>query len=31
MGVAVATGVTTDEARQRAKLAANKIKPIQVD
>ena len=31
MGVAVATGVTTDEARQRAKLAANNIKPIQVD
>ena len=31
MGVAVATGVTTDEARQRAKLAANQIKPIQVD
>lgn len=31
MGVAVATGATTDEARQRAKLAASRVKPIQVD
>lgn len=29
MGVAVAMGATTDEARQRAKLAANKVKPIE--
>ncbi|WP_319241952.1 formate-dependent phosphoribosylglycinamide formyltransferase [uncultured Propionivibrio sp.] len=29
MGVAVATAVTTDEARQRAKLAASRVKPIE--
>ena len=28
MGVAVATGGTTDEARERAKLAAGKVRPI---
>ena len=28
MGVAVATGVDTDEARNRAKLAASKVKPV---
>ncbi|MEI7430265.1 MAG: formate-dependent phosphoribosylglycinamide formyltransferase [Betaproteobacteria bacterium] len=28
MGVAVATGVDTDEARSRAKLAASKVKPV---
>jgi phosphoribosylglycinamide formyltransferase 2 len=28
MGVAVATADTTDEARQRAKLAASKVKPV---
>jgi phosphoribosylglycinamide formyltransferase 2 len=28
MGVAVATGKDTDEARQRAKLAASKVKPV---
>lgn len=30
MGVAVATGKDTDEARSRAKLAAGKVKPIKV-
>lgn len=30
MGVAVATGKDTDEARSRAKLAAGKVKPVQV-
>ncbi|SDG71399.1 formate-dependent phosphoribosylglycinamide formyltransferase [Propionivibrio dicarboxylicus] len=29
MGVAVATAATTDEARQRAKLAASRVKPIE--
>ena len=29
MGVAVATGIDTTEARQRAKLAASKVKPIE--
>ena len=28
MGVVVATGADTDEARQRAKLAAGKVKPV---
>jgi phosphoribosylglycinamide formyltransferase 2 len=28
MGVAVATGASTDEARSRAKLAASKVKPV---
>jgi phosphoribosylglycinamide formyltransferase 2 len=28
MGVAVATGIDTDEARSRAKLAASKVKPV---
>ncbi|NCN22900.1 MAG: phosphoribosylglycinamide formyltransferase 2, partial [Gallionella sp.] len=28
MGVALATGVDTDEARTRAKLAASKVKPV---
>ncbi|MBU0753115.1 MAG: formate-dependent phosphoribosylglycinamide formyltransferase [Gammaproteobacteria bacterium] len=28
MGVAVATGATTDEARARAKLAASRVKPV---
>jgi len=28
MGVAVANGETIDEARQRAKLAASKVKPV---
>ena len=28
MGVAVATGANTDEARGRAKLAASKVKPV---
>jgi len=28
MGVAVATGVDTDEARERAKLAASKVRPV---
>jgi phosphoribosylglycinamide formyltransferase 2 len=28
MGVAVATGADTDEARQRAKLAASKVRPV---
>ena len=28
MGVAVATGVDTDEARSRAKLAASKVRPV---
>jgi phosphoribosylglycinamide formyltransferase 2 len=30
MGVAVATGKDTDEARSRAKLAASKVKPVKV-
>ncbi len=30
MGVALATGCDTDEARQRAKLAAGKVKPVQL-
>jgi phosphoribosylglycinamide formyltransferase 2 len=28
MGVAVATGADTDEARQRAKLAASTVRPV---
>jgi phosphoribosylglycinamide formyltransferase 2 len=28
MGVALANGVDTDEARQRAKLAASRVKPV---
>jgi phosphoribosylglycinamide formyltransferase 2 len=28
MGVAVANGADTDEARRRAKLAASKVKPV---
>jgi phosphoribosylglycinamide formyltransferase 2 len=28
MGVAVANGATTDEARERARLAASKVKPV---
>jgi len=28
MGVALATGITTDEARSRAKLAASKVRPV---
>ena len=28
MGVAVATGANTDEARSRAKLSASKVKPV---
>ena len=28
MGVVVATGADTDEARQRAKLAAGKVQPV---
>ena len=28
MGVALANGVTTDEARSRAKLAASKVRPV---
>jgi phosphoribosylglycinamide formyltransferase 2 len=28
MGVAVANGINTDEARSRAKLAASKVKPV---
>jgi phosphoribosylglycinamide formyltransferase 2 len=28
MGVALATGVDTDEARERAKLAASKVQPV---
>ncbi|WP_175939896.1 formate-dependent phosphoribosylglycinamide formyltransferase [Caballeronia sp. BCC1704] len=30
MGVAVATGVDTDEARERAKLAASKVRPVSI-
>jgi phosphoribosylglycinamide formyltransferase 2 len=30
MGVAVATGKDTDEARGRAKLSASKVKPVKV-
>jgi phosphoribosylglycinamide formyltransferase 2 len=28
MGVALATGADTDEARERAKLAASKVRPV---
>ena len=30
MGVALARGATTNEARERAKLAASKIKPVKI-